>query len=92
MRALYWGTGLLASGHQLWLGHGVASFLTLALNAAAGALLYVAMVKVRTPHAVHPGHVGLQPGRHTGCSLGTLGCSLGTLGCSLSTLGCNLDT
>ena len=43
---LFWSTGLLVSGHQLWLGHPVATFLSLALNAAAGLLLYVAMMRV----------------------------------------------
>ena len=43
---LFWSTGLLISGHQLWLGHPVATFLSLSLNAAAGLLLYVAMMRV----------------------------------------------
>ena len=43
---LFWSTGLLVSGHQLWLGHPVATFLSLSLNAAAGLLLYVAMVRL----------------------------------------------
>jgi len=43
---LYWVTGIPLSGHQLWLGHPEATFLTLALNGAAGLLLWVAMTRV----------------------------------------------
>ena len=43
---LFWTTGLLISGHQLWLGHPVATFLSLSLNAVAGVLLYVAITRV----------------------------------------------
>ena len=43
---LFWSSGLLVSGHQLWLGHPVATFLSLSLNAAAAVLLYVAMMRL----------------------------------------------
>lgn len=45
-RVLWATTGLLCSGHQLFLGHTVAGVLTVVLNGAGAGLLYVAQMRV----------------------------------------------